>query len=83
MLFECVTFIQTLKASITCHNSASWDFFFHSFLSSSDFFQNQHFEKNLSGITPMSNSLDPDQVRYFVGPDLGPNCLQKLSADDT
>ena len=25
----------------------------------------------------MSNSLD------FVGPDLGPNCLQSLSADDT
>ena len=31
----------------------------------------------------MSNSLDPDQARHFVGPDLGPNCLQKLSADDT
>ena len=29
----------------------------------------------------MSNSLDPDQDRHFVGPDLGPNCLQKLSAD--
>ena len=25
----------------------------------------------------MSNSLDPDSV----GPDLGPNCLQRLSAD--
>ena len=22
----------------------------------------------------MSNSLDPDQARRFVGPDLGPNC---------
>ena len=31
----------------------------------------------------MSNSLDPDQARHFVGSDLGPNCLQKLSADDT
>ena len=30
----------------------------------------------------MSNSLDPDQARHFVGPDLGPNCLQKLPADD-
>ena len=30
----------------------------------------------------MSNSLDPDQARRFVGPDLGPNCLPKLSADD-
>ena len=24
----------------------------------------------------MSNSLDPDQDRHSVGPDLGPNCLQ-------
>ena len=38
----------------------------------------------------MSNSLDPDQARHFVGPDLenvgpdlGPNFLQRLSADDT
>ena len=31
----------------------------------------------------MSNSFDPDQAGHFVGPDLGPKCLQKLSADDT
>ena len=31
----------------------------------------------------VSNSLDPDQARRFVRPDLGPNCLQRLSADDT
>ena len=30
----------------------------------------------------MSNSLDPDQDESSVGPDLGPNCLQRLSADD-
>ena len=30
----------------------------------------------------VSTSLDPDQVRCSVGPDLGPNCLQRLSADD-
>ena len=28
----------------------------------------------------VSNSLDPDQAQHFVGPDLGPNCLQRLSA---
>ena len=28
----------------------------------------------------MSNSLDTER---FVGPDLGPNCLPRLSADDT
>ena len=31
----------------------------------------------------MSNSLDPGQARHVVGPDLGPNCLQRLLADDT
>ena len=31
----------------------------------------------------MSNSLDPDQARRFVGPYLGPNCLQRLSAGGT
>ena len=31
----------------------------------------------------MSKSLDPDQARRFVGPDLGPNCLPRFSADDT
>ena len=30
----------------------------------------------------MLNTLDPDQAQHFVGPDLRPKCLQKLSADD-
>ena len=30
----------------------------------------------------VSNSLDPDQAQHFVGPNLGPNCLQRLSADN-
>ena len=30
----------------------------------------------------VSNSLDPDQARHYVGPGLGPNYLQRLSADD-
>ena len=29
------------------------------------------------------NSLDPDQARRFVGPDLGPNCLQRQSTVGT
>ena len=29
----------------------------------------------------MSNSLDPDQARHFVGPDLSQNFWQRLSAD--
>ena len=30
----------------------------------------------------MSNRSDPDQALRFVGPDLGLNCLQRLSTDD-
>ena len=46
--------------------------------------QNQHFQKkSLRNTIRVSNILDPDQAQHFVGPDLGPNCLQRLSADDT
>ena len=31
----------------------------------------------------MSNRLDSDQARRFDGPELGPICLQRFSADDT
>ena len=31
----------------------------------------------------MSNSLDPDQAQHCVRPDLGLNCLRRLSADKT
>ena len=31
----------------------------------------------------MSKSLDPGQDQHSVGPDLGPNCLHRLLADDT
>ena len=31
----------------------------------------------------MSNGLDPDQDGHFVGTDLDPNYLQRLSTDDT
>ena len=54
------------------------------FLSSADFFQNHFFQKNsFRNIIRVSNSLDPGQARHFVGPNLGPNCLQRLSANDT
>ena len=46
-------------------------------LSLADLFQNI-----ISGTQSVLNSLDPDQVQPFVGPDLGPNCLQRLSAYD-
>ena len=54
------------------------------FLSSSDFPQKLMFLENSFRITVrVSNSLDPDQVRHFVGPDLGPDCLQRLREDVT
>ena len=31
----------------------------------------------------VSNSLNSDQARHFVGPDLGPNCLRRFSVDAT
>ena len=31
----------------------------------------------------VSKILGPNQARQNVGPDLDPNCLQRLSADDT
>ena len=48
------------------------------FLSSADFLQNQLFRKIVSGIPSASNSLDPDQAQYNLGPDLCPNCLYRL-----
>ena len=40
------------------------------------------FKKNISVILSVSNCLDPDQERPSVCPDLCPNCLQRISADD-
>ena len=40
------------------------------------------FFKKIFEVIRMSNSLDPDQDRHFVEPDLGPYCLQRLSAYD-
>ena len=31
----------------------------------------------------MSFRLEPDQTRHFVMPDLGPNCLNRISADNS
>ena len=48
------------------------------------FFQNQFiFQNSFRNTTRVSNSFDPGQAQHFVGPDLGPNCLLRLSADDT
>ena len=41
------------------------------------------FEKNISEIPSMSNSLDPDQVQQNIWSGLDLNCLQRLSSDIT
>ena len=46
------------------------------------FFKLTFSKKSFRNTIRVSNSSDPDQARHFVGPDLGPNCLQRLSADD-
>ena len=39
-------------------------------------------KSSFRNIIKVSNSLDPDLARKFVGPDLGLNCLQRFSAED-
>ena len=53
-------------------NFAYWFFFKSTFLK--NYFRNTFREPN---------SLEPDQARHFVRPDMDPNYLQRLSADDT
>ena len=42
------------------------------------FFPKNYFRNTIE----VSNGFDPDQARCFVEPELGPNCLQKSTADD-
>ena len=66
------------------HSGFAYSEILHAFFSSADFFQNQLFLKNsFRNTMGVSNSLDPDQARHLVGPDLGPNCFQRSSADNT
>ena len=63
--------------------SDSYWLILHAFLLSADFFSKSTFSKNsFRNTTSVTNSLDPDQARHAVGPDLGTNCLQKVSPDD-
>ena len=52
-------------------------------LSSAAFFSELLFSKSsLRNTIMVSNGLDPDQDGHFISPDMGSNCLQRLSADD-
>ena len=66
-------------------NSAYWPWvILHAFLSSTDLVQINFFKKFFLEYLLIRgpNRFDPGQARHIVGPDLGPNCLQSLSADD-
>ena len=55
---------------------------FHAFAVVCWLFSKLTFSKSSFGNTiRVSKLLDPDQERCSVSPDLGPNCLQRLSAD--
>ena len=47
------------------------------------FFKSNFFENAFKNTIGVSNSLDSDQARRFVRPDLSQNCLQRSLADDT
>ena len=47
------------------------------------FFKINFFKKAFRNTIRVSNILDPDQARRFVGSYLGLNCLQRLPAGDT
>ena len=46
------------------------------------FFKINFKKKSFTSTIRLSNGLDPDEERPSVGPDLGPNCLQRISEDD-
>ena len=45
------------------------------------FFEINFSKNSFKNTIRVSNSLDPEQDPHFVGPDQGPNRLQRLSAD--
>ena len=60
-------------------NSLSPGYFFMPFVVCQPF---NFLKKSFRNTIRVSNSLNLDQAQHFAGPDLGPNCLQRLSADD-
>ena len=81
LAMSCITSIQPRLYS-KCDQSqqkliACW-VILHALLSSADYFSTLLFSKHsFRNTITVSNSLDPDQARRFVGPDLAPNCFAK------
>ena len=79
-------FTTSLIAEPSVHNVfklfAYWVILY--FLSPTDFSPKiNFFENSVRKTTRVLYSLDPDQVRTFARPDLGPSCFKQLSNDDT
>ena len=74
-------FTVLLDACGSMVNSLYTGYFFQAFVVIC-LFSKLTFSKNtFTNTIRVSKSLDPDQARHFVGPDLGPNCFQTLSED--
>ena len=67
-----------MLGNLACFFVICGGFFFFFFFFKLTFSKGKSFRNTIR----VSNSLDPDQARRFVRPDLGPNCLQRLSADN-
>ena len=76
MTFQMHFFVNTFRA-----NFFFWKIL-HAFCPLLIYFKFNFFKNILQEIIDVSNSLDPDQAQHFVMPDLGPNCLQRLFADN-
>ena len=78
--------IETCKTrtfALAKFDSGSWVIFHTYFVVCWIFSKSAFLKISFRNTTWVSNSLDPDQAGQNVGPDLGPNCLQRLSADNT
>ena len=77
---------ESLQLHVFCFLSLLGNF--ACFLLSADFFSKlTSFRNNYQSVKQFGSRSERQtvwiQIRHFVGPDLGPNCLQRLSADDT
>ena len=73
-----------LSFDVTVRRLVNYECFSFCIASAEFFFpQNHLIRKILPEIPFVSNSLDPDQAPPNVGTELGPSCLQRLSADNT
>ena len=68
-----MAFLQLFASSVIFRVFFVINFFF--------FFKIIIFLNSFKNTIRVSNSLDPDQDRHSVSPDLDPNCLQGLLAD--